>query len=219
MGPRPSARRRFQVAPAGLRVAVGGALGLALGVAVSFFVSWQAASMIGWDGATGLFLGWVLLAVWRLDVEATKTHASREDPSIRVTEVIVLGAGVAMLAAIGLALVKAGHVGGVAKAWLIALGALTLVLSWTAVQVLYTLRYARGYYAAPVGGIDFNEADPPTYLDFAYLSFTIGMTFQVSDTNLTSKPIRRIALGHGLLSYLYGAMIIAMAINVVASLL
>jgi len=192
---------------------------VALGVAVSFVVSWQAASLIGWDGATGLFLAWVLVAVWRLDVEATKTHASREDPSIAVTEVIVLGAGVAMLTAIGLALVKAAHVGGAAKAWLIALGALTLVLSWMTVHVLYTLRYARGYYAKPVGGIDFNEGDPPTYLDFAYLSFTIGMTFQVSDTNLTSKLVRRIALGHGLLSYLYGAMIIAMAINVVASLL
>jgi uncharacterized membrane protein len=212
-------RRRLGVAPAGLRVAVGGTLGIVVGSVVSPFVSWQAASMIGWDAAAGLFVAWVLLAVWRLDVEATKTHASREDPSLRLTEAIVLGAGIAMLTSVGLALVKAGHVGGAAKAWLIALGVLTLVLSWTTVHVLYALRYARGYYAAPVGGIDFNEADPPTYLDFAYLSFTIGMTFQVSDTNLTSKPIRRIALGHGLLSYLYGAMIIAMAINVVASLL
>jgi uncharacterized membrane protein len=70
-----------------------------------------------------------------------------------------------------------------------------------------------------VGGIDFNEDDPPTYLDFAYLSMTIGMTFQVSDTNLTTKRIRRIALGHALLSYLFGAIIVALVINVVSSLL
>ena len=84
---------------------------------------------------------------------------------------------------------------------------------------MFTLRYARTYYRQPVGGIDFNEEDPPTYLDFAYLALTIGMTFQVSDTNLTTKSIRRIALGHAMLSYLYGAVIIALVINVVSSLL
>ena len=73
--------------------------------------------------------------------------------------------------------------------------------------------------ASPVGGIDFNEDDPPTYVDFAYLAMTIGMTFQVSDTNLTTKAIRRIALGHALLSYLFGAVIVALVINVVSSLL
>jgi len=218
MGP-PAVHHRFRIATAGARVALAGALGISVGLAVSPFVSGQAASLIGWDAASGLFLVWVLIVVWRLDNEGTKAHASREDPSVRVAEIMILAAGVAMLTAIGLALVRAGHVGGVAKAWLIGLGVLTLVLSWLTVQVLYTLRYARGYYAEPVGGIDFNEPDPPSYLDFAYLSFTIGMTFQVSDTNLTAKPIRRIALGHGLLSYLYGAMILAMAINVVASLL
>jgi uncharacterized membrane protein len=84
---------------------------------------------------------------------------------------------------------------------------------------VFTLRYARTYYSEPTGGIDFNEEDPPTYLDFAYLALTIGMTFQVSDTNLTSKPIRRTALGHAMLSYLFGAVIVALVINVVASLL
>jgi uncharacterized membrane protein len=81
------------------------------------------------------------------------------------------------------------------------------------------LRYARTYYARPLGDIDFNENDPPTYLDFAYLAFTIGMTFQVSDTNLTSKGIRRIALSHALLSYMFGAVIVGLVINVVSSLL
>ena len=69
------------------------------------------------------------------------------------------------------------------------------------------------------GAVDFNEKDPPAYLDFAYLAFTIGMTFQVSDTNLTTKAIRRIALRHALMSYLFGAVIVALMINVVASLL
>ena len=63
------------------------------------------------------------------------------------------------------------------------------------------------------------SAYPPTYLDFAYLSFSIGLTFQVSDTSITGRPVRRIALHHALLSYLFGAAILAMAINLVASLL
>ena len=105
------------------------------------------------------------------------------------------------------------------KAYLIALGVLSVALSWALVHTVFTLRYARSFYSAPDGGIDFNEDDAPTYLDFAYLALTIGMTFQVSDTNLTTKRIRRIALVHAMFSYLFGAIIVALVINVVSSLL
>ena len=77
----------------------------------------------------------------------------------------------------------------------------------------------RTYSSEPIGGIDFNEDDPPNYLDFSYLALTIGMTYQVSDTNLTRKSIRRTALSHALLSYVFGAVIVALVINVVSSLL
>jgi uncharacterized membrane protein len=87
------------------------------------------------------------------------------------------------------------------------------------IHTVFMLRYARTHYQSPHGAVDFNEEEPPRYLDFAYLAFTIGMTFQVSDTNLTTKPIRRIALSQALLSYLFGAVIVAIAINIVASLL
>jgi uncharacterized membrane protein len=159
------------------------------------------------------------LAVAGLDAEASRTHASREDTSIRLSELIILSSGVALLAAVGLVLIRAGHTAGGAKAYLITLGVLSVALTWALVHTVFTLRYARTYYAIPVGGVDFNEEDPPTYLDFAYLALTIGMTFQVSDTNLTSKRIRRIALAHALLSYVYGAVIVALVINVVSSLL
>src|ERR1022692_1210369 len=100
-----------------------------------------------------------------------------------MSELIVLSAGVALLAAVGLVLVRAGHATGGTKAYLITLGVLSVALSWALVHTVFTLRYARAFYGTPVGGIDFNEDDPPTYLDFAYLAVTIGMTFQVSDTN------------------------------------
>jgi uncharacterized membrane protein len=115
--------------------------------------------------------------------------------------------------------VRAGGAHGATKAYLLAIGLISVVLSWLCVHTVFTLNYARLYYQDEPGGIDFNEPDRPDYRDFAYLAFTIGMTFQVSDTNLTTKPIRRTALRHALVSYLFGAVIIALVINIVASLL
>ena len=204
---------------AGTRVAVGALIGVVGGVVVSLFTLWQTAILIGWDVAVALLLGWIWLALCRLPAAQTRKTASREDPSVGLSELLVLTAGVAVLAAVGLLLVKAGSSTGGTKVYLITLGVLSVALSWALVHTVFTLRYARAYYAAPVGGIDFNEDDPPTYLDFAYLAVTIGMTFQVSDTNLTTKRIRRIALGHALLSYLFGAVIIGLVITVVSSLL
>jgi uncharacterized membrane protein len=204
---------------AGHRVASGAAIGVVVGVIACFFTLWQAAVLIGWDAATAALLAWIGLSLFGLTAAETKKNASREDPSVRLSELLVLTAGVAVLAAVGLLLVRAGSSTGGTKAYLISLGVLSVALSWALVHTVFTLRYARAYYMAPVGGIDFNEDDPPTYLDFAYLAATIGMTFQVSDTNLTSKPIRRIALSHALLSFLFGAVIIGLVINVVSSLL
>ncbi len=94
----------------------------------------------------------------------------------------------------------------------------SIVLSWAMVHTVFTTRYARLYYTGGDGGVDFNEDDPPRFSDFAYLSFTIGMTFQVSDTNLTSKDVRATALRHALLSYLFGAVILAATVNLLAGL-
>jgi len=98
------------------------------------------------------------------------------------------------------------------------LSILAVALAWAAVHTVFTTRYARLYYCGSDGGIDFNQDDPPQYSDFAYLAFTIGMTFQVSDTDLKTKLIRATALRHMLLSYLFGAVIIATTINLVAGL-
>jgi uncharacterized membrane protein len=86
------------------------------------------------------------------------------------------------------------------------------------VHTVHVLRYARLYYSEPEGGVDFG-GEAPDYTDFAYLALTIGMTYQVSDTTLTAKRVRRVALRHALLSYLYGAVIVAIMVNTVAGLL
>lgn len=105
------------------------------------------------------------------------------------------------------------------QALLILLAAAVVAVSWLTVHTLFMLRYGDLYYGDPVGGIDFNGDEQPDYLDFAYLALTIGMTFQVSDTSLTSKAMRRLAIRHALLSFVFVAVIVALAINSVASLL
>jgi uncharacterized membrane protein len=214
---RGSNKRRIHAV--GIRTCIAAIVGLVSGALASDFISWQASILVGWVAAAACNLVWTWQAVAPLDANATRDHANAEDPSRGLAESLVIVAGVALLTAVGLVLIRAGQSHGSTKAYLITVGVLSVIASWATIHTVFTLRYARTYYRNPIGGVDFNEDDAPTYLDFAYLSFTIGMTFQVSDTDLSTKPIRRIALGHALLSYLFGAVIVALSINVVAALL
>jgi uncharacterized membrane protein len=214
-----SSRLSLRLASAGRREAASAVAGAVVGAVVAPFTMPAAAILIGWDVAMATYLIWTYSSVRRLDPEATARLAKREDPSMATSEVLLLAAGVTMLAAVGFALVRAGEAAGGVKAYLITLGLLSVVLSWTLVHAVFGLRYARAYYSDPPGGIEFNESEPPTYTDFAYFAFTVGMTFQVSDTNITAKAIRRTTLHHALLSYLFGAVLLGLMINVVAALL
>ena len=97
--------------------------------------------------------------------------------------------------------------------------ALTVLLSWTAVNATFTLHYAHLYFREPGPDIDFNGTGPPDYRDLAYLAFTIGMTYQVSDTALKSKAMRRSVLWHALIAYIFGVVIVATVVNIVATYL
>jgi len=158
---------------------------------------------------------WV--TIYPADGARTRLIAMREDESRVSSDLLVLAACVASLAGVAMILVKATEYRGTALAGMTALGVVSVVLAWALVHTVYTLRYADLYYQHE-GGVDFNQTEEPDYRDFAYLAFTIGMTYQVSDTNLRLKAVRRTALRHALLSYLFGAVIIAMTINIVASL-
>jgi uncharacterized membrane protein len=117
-----------------------------------------------------------------------------------------------------LTLLKASTEFGTTQVLITSVAVLTVVFSWLAVHTVFTLRYAHLFYREG-GGIDFHDSAHPAYADFAYVAFTLGMTYQVSDTNLTSTPIRHAALRHALVSYVFGITVIAMTINVVASLI
>jgi uncharacterized membrane protein len=201
-----------------VRVVVMVLAGSVAAVIVGLGASWVYAPAVGWAVAAAVFSGEVGFAVARSDPEQTQREATREDPSTALSDVLILGANIASLAAIAVLMVRASNEHGSARA-LLAIGSLVSVaLSWLLVHTLYTLRYALLYYAEPVGGIDFNQDEPPRYQDFAYLAFTIGMTYQVSDTNLKTSAIRSTALRHSLQSYLFGSVILATTINTVVTL-
>jgi uncharacterized membrane protein len=201
----------------GRRVLVSFGAGLAA-FGVSWLATpWQAAALIGWNVAATVFILWIWLIVRGMDGEATAKHAVIEDLSRRTADLVLIFASVISLIGVGLSLLQASDIGGLAKALTVGVASVTVILSWATVHTVYMLRYARLYYAEG-GGVDFNEDRAPGYMDFAYLAFTIGMTYQVSDTSIGSKAVRRTALHHAYMSYLFGTVVVAMTINVVAGL-
>ena len=202
----------------GMRVAVCVAGGVLGGVLVAIVGPWWLAPLVVWDIASAGLLAWTWRLLWPLGIEQTATHAREESPGRANTDLLLLGGSIISLAAVGLVLVRASHEAGLAKGLLVGLGVASIVLGWSVVHTVYALRYAKLYYDGDTGGVDFNEHDSPCYADFAYLALTIGMTFQVSDTDLTTKAMRRLALRHAVLSYMFGALIIATTINLIAGL-
>jgi uncharacterized membrane protein len=202
------------------RVVAGAAAGAAaLAVALAVDASASVAALAGWDSAALVFLTWVWVTIPRKDAAATARVSQAEDASRAASEAVLIGAGTASLVAVATTLAEAGRASGATRGLLIALSIASVVLAWASVHTVYALRYARLYYRDPVGGIDFNAGDPPRYLDFAYVALTVGMTSQVSDTALTARKLRRAAIHHALLSYVFGTVVVALTINIVASLL
>jgi len=180
---------------------------------------WPIALAVSWGVVALVIVASVWIRIAPMDAAETKANARAEDFSRPASDVVVLVASVASLGAIGYTVHHAAHTHGATKVLLIPLAISVVALSWLTVHTLYLVSYGDVYYGDPVGGIDFNDDEPPDYLDFAYLALTIGMTFQVSDTSLTSKAMRRVAIRHALLSFLFVAVILALSINTVASLL
>jgi len=118
----------------------------------------------------------------------------------------------------GLLLLRAASADNPAPNLMVGLVVLSAVLSWASVHAVFTLRYAHLYYTSG-GGIDWHADDRPDFGDFAYVALTLGMTFQVSDTDIRTKQIRKAVIRHALLSYLFGVVVLATTINVIASLL
>ncbi|GAA1765475.1 DUF1345 domain-containing protein [Pseudarthrobacter sulfonivorans] len=202
-----------------LRVVVMVIVGLGTALVVGALLnSWAYAPAMGWAAASLTYLIWVWAVVGRLQAEATAAHARREDPGRGASDALVLSATVASFAGVALILLDASNAEGGTKAAIISMALGSVALSWFLVHTLFTLRYASLYYRDRAG-VDFNEDKLPRYLDFAYLAFTVGMTFQVSDTDLKTEAVRATVLRQALLSYLLGTIVLATTINLVAGLI
>ena len=199
------------------RVLACAALGVVVAGALVAFAPWEVTVLAGWIVAASAFAARTWMHIRSLSGEETAAVALREDSSRATAHVLVNGASVVSLVGVGVTLAEASGTSGGRRVVLSAAAVLTVAASWVLVQTVFTLRYAHTYYTPPIGGIDFNADDEaPNYLDFAYLAFTIGMTFQVADTDLTTNRMRRLVRRHPLLAYLFGAVILAMTINVAA---
>jgi uncharacterized membrane protein len=192
------------------------AIGVGAAVVVGFWTPWPYALVAGWVAAALSFVLSVWIGVGRFDAESTRSHATREDPGIIPGQGLVLGATIASIVAVVLLILDSRGSRDTLPA--AALAAASVVLSWTLIHTLYTLRYARIYYSHPIGGIDFNGDEPPRYVDFAYIAFDLGMTYQISDTSLRTSQLRAVVLGHTLLSYGFGTLVLASTVNLVLGL-
>ena len=200
------------------RLLASGLVGLSVAAIAIFFKQWKFAPIGAWDSASIAYLVSVWISVWPMNAEQTKSHSKREDPGRTTADILLIVSSIASLIAVGFLITQATSSSGLLKFFEVSLGLLSVVISWAVVHTNYTLKYAVLYYGDTEGGIDFNEKAPPQYQDFAYLAFTLGMTFQVSDTDIQTKKIRSTVFKHTLLAYLFGTIIIATTINTVASL-
>lgn len=192
--------------------------GLVSGFISSRFLSTELAVLIGWDSAAVLLLLGLLRAMRGRGATTTAQIARHQYLDHTIVDTLLLATALFSLVAVA-ALLRAGHnTGDITHIARIAFGIFSTVVSWATIQTLYTLRYAALYYRGHEGGVDFG-ADKPTFSDFAYLAFTIGMTYQVSDTTLTNHEFRSTVWRHALVSFLFGVAIIASAINLVVTLL
>jgi len=214
------ARHDPRQARARLVIAIGAGLAVAYLVPDRFGAALRA--IAGWDAAAlsmGV-LAWALIS--STDAKRTRQKAAEDDPGRRAVWVIAILASGYSLFATALAL-RSAHTSGLEyRPVFIVLCLAAVVTAWALTHTAYTLRYAHLYYREDhdgVGGLTFPGNAAPTYFDFAYFAFTIGMCFQTADVSITSRRFRRAVMGHAVLSFVYNTTILATAVSLIVGFL
>jgi uncharacterized membrane protein len=211
-------RARLDTRRAVVRIAISFAVGVASYLVVARRVPAVAATLVGWDTAALVLLALSWSGINHADAQTTRQRAGSEDPGRTLVYVIVVVTSSVSLLAATLLLRNAGALPVEFASGLVALCLVTVGLAWTTTHAAFTFRYAHLYYredAEGVGGVDLPGKEPPTYFDFAYFAFTIGMCFQVSDICVTSRQIRRAVLLHAIISFAYNSVILAFILSLV----
>jgi uncharacterized membrane protein len=192
--------------------------GAAAGLVTAIVWTLELGPLVGWCVAASSALAWVWLIGWHQDAEGTERLAEEESRS-HSTDLWVVLAAVASLAAVAVALQRSGGKDAVAVATVL-LSVLSVTLAWAMVNTVFTLKYARLYYFDEPDreGFDFAMDTDPSYSDFAYLAFTVGMAYAPSEARPNRTDTRKVVLGHALLTYLFGTGLIAVAVSLVTNL-
>jgi uncharacterized membrane protein len=206
------------------RLTYGFAAGLVT-AAIPIQTGWQFRGLLGWcvGIVVYLFLAWWLCVGF--DAERTRARAQSQDERSVVLMFVLLLATSACVAAIAVLMQQSRDLSGIARALHVGLAVFALAMSWLFIQTIFTFRYAHRYYheeklQEPDGpGLQFPGGLDPDYFDFLYYSFVVGMTSQVSDVQVTSREMRRLTMVHGVLSFGFNVLIVALSINVVAGIL
>jgi len=173
--------------------------------------------LVGWDAGVALYLVLVYSLMARSSIEHIRRNAARHDEGRVAILVLTVTAALASLGAI---LAELGSGQGPRSALQLALAAATIVLSWGFIHTMFALHYAHDYYGehgAGKGGLVFPGEQIPDYWDFVYFAFVIGMTSQVSDVAVASRPIRRTVNAHGVVSFFFNTALLALSVNLAAS--
>ncbi|MDI7860404.1 DUF1345 domain-containing protein [Rhizobiaceae bacterium n13] len=177
-------------------------------------------ALLAWICGVLAYLATSWYRMLNADVDQIRQRATELDSSEVVIFGLSVGAALASLGGIGFELHGIESASGGEKLLRASLVMTTILLSWTFLHTLFTIHYAHRYYGEPEGGLGFpGHPRDPIYWDFLYFSFTIGVASQTADIDLTSMPMRRLVLFHSILSFLFNATILALAINVGASIL
>ena len=202
-----------------------GLLGGLVACALPLPLSWEFRGLLGWSAGVAVYL---MLAWWLcvgFDAQRTRARAQAQDEPSVVLFLVLLLATMACVAAITVMMQQSRDLSGLQRALHIGLSVVALALSWLFIQTIFTFHYAHRYYHEeklnePDGpGLQFPGGLDPDYFDFLYYAHVVGMTSQVSDVQVTSREMRRLTLVHGVLSFGFNMLILALSINVVAGVL
>ncbi|MCP9312413.1 DUF1345 domain-containing protein [Liquorilactobacillus satsumensis] len=192
--------------------------GILVGACAELVVNWEMALLVGWDAAALSLISLISFAYFSHGGAQTRKITQNEHVRYPVLDFLIIIASVVSLVVVALLLT-----GSKGSPFEIAFCIFSVFSSWSLIHILYTVHYAELYYkdhnGEGEGGVSFNNDQLPNFWDFAYLAFTIGMTYQVSDTNFSTTAFRKAALGQALISFLFNTILIAAVINFVASLL
>lgn len=179
--------------------------------------------LVCWNAAVVLYVVMALWVMVHADVERMRQHADRQDEGQKTILLLTMGAVLASLVAIVAELSSIKALSGIDKIWHIALTVITVASSWVFMHLMFAMHYAHDYYRSGrrghEPGLAFPNEAAPDYWDFLYFSAVIGTSGQTADVAFTSKAMRRTGLVHCILAYVYNTTVLALTINIAASLM